>query len=156
MRYNITRFVESDWYEIEPREEARASLEAVKSECIFKETYLNGMPFFTYRQDGKVIMIYGIVYQGCGTYMPAVLPSKYIRKYAKTAIKLLFDYYAMYVPRNVRRLEAHCDIMDREAIRLAEHFGFSIIGIRHNASAEGHDQLIMERLVACDPRKVMK
>ena len=44
--------------------------------------------------------------------------------------------------------------MDKKAIRLAKHFGFSIIGIRHYATAEGHDQVILERLLCIDHRKI--
>lgn len=156
MQYSIEKFKLEDWEEIEPREEVIPDLLAAKEETIFKEVYLNGMPFFTYRQDGKIIMIYGMLYEGCGTYVPSIIISKYINKYMKTAIKLLYEYYATYVGKNVRRLEAYCDIMDVKAIRLAQHFGFQIIGIRHHATAEGHDQAILERLTTCDPRKVSK
>lgn len=70
-------------------------------------------------------------------------------------MELLYAYYNEYTnAKEIRRLEAKCDIEDPGAIRLARHFGFDIIGIRHNASAEGHDQVIMERLVNCDPRKI--
>jgi len=53
-------------------------------------------------------------------------------------------------------MEAYCDIMDVKAVRLAKHFGFDVVGIRHNASAAGNDQVILERLTWCDIRKTRR
>lgn len=156
MNYRIDAFKISDWDEIEPREELKVSLENLKKEAVYADVYSKGMPFFTCRIDGKVVAIYGMLFGGEGTYMPSVLVCKDIDRYKKTVIKLFFDYFATYVPRMARRLEAYCDIMDKKAIRLAKHFGFEIVGIRHYASPEGHDQVIMERLVCSDVRKVRK
>ena len=150
----VERFKLQDWDDIEPREELKYQLAELKEDSKFyKEVWTMGMPFFTYRYKGEVLAIYGMTYHGAGTYVPSVILSKNIGVRVKTVFKLMQDYYAMYVARNARRLEASCDIMDEKAIRLAKHFGFSPIGIRHYASAEGHDQVIMERLVLVDPRK---
>lgn len=154
MSCNVTKFVLSDWDDIEARTELIPALTSAKDEAVWKEVYTNGMPFFTYRENDVIIMIYGMIYAGSGTYIPTLVASKYIKKYAKTAIKLLYDYYATYVPIKVKRLEAYCDVTDSQALRLASHFGFSAIGIRHNATVDGHDQVILERLVSLDHRKV--
>lgn len=156
MNYKVERFKTSDWYEIDIREEAKADYELAKKEFIYKEAYTNGMPFFTLRADGKVVFIYGFMYGGMGTYHPTVMVSKDIRRHLRKMITLCYEYFATYVPRTCRRMEAYCDIMDEKAIALAKHFGFSIIGIRHNATAEGHDQVILERLTTIDHRKVMR
>lgn len=156
MQYSIEKFHTDHWYEIEPRPEAAADLEAIRKEIIFKEVYTGGMPFFTLRADGKIVVIYGFMYSGNGTYHPAVIASKDISKHKKKVIKLFYEYFATYVPRNCRRMETYCDIMDVKAVRLARHFGFDIIGIRHNASAAGHDQVILERLTTVDHRKIQR
>lgn len=156
MNYKVDAFKLSDWDEIEPREELKVSLEHLKRDVVYEEVYQKGMPFFTCRIDGKVIAIYGMLYGGEGTYMPSVLVCKDVHKYMKTLVKLFYGYFATYVPRTCRRMEAYCDIMDKKAIRLAKHFGFEPVGIRHYASPEGHDQVIMERLCCCDSRKVRK
>ena len=156
MNYRVDKFTVQDWYELEPREEVKATLEELKKEAIFKDSYTNGMPFFTVRVDDKIIAIYGMMDGGCGTYLPSILASKYISKYTKLIIKLFYEYFALYVPKSCRRMEAFCDIMDVKAIRLAKHFGFDVIGIRHNASAEGHDQVIMERLTTCHKAKIRR
>lgn len=152
--YTIERFKKEDWYEIEPRPEGKATLEAIRKEAIFNDVYTKGMPFFTLRADGEIIVIYGFMYGGCDTFHPAVIAGKNIRKHVIKVIKLFYDYFATYVPRSCRRMEAYCDIMDSKAMNLAKHFGFDVVGIRHNASAEGHDQAILERLVLIDHRKI--
>ena len=154
MSCSVTRFKVQDWDEIVTRPEARESLESLKKEAIWEEVYTKGMPIFTYREDEGIVMIYGMLYMGCGTFMPVIVAGELMARHAKTVIKLLWQYYATYVPANARRLEAYCDIMDVKAVRLTERFGFTPIGIRHNSSVEGHDQVIMERLVNCDARKV--
>lgn len=156
MRYRVDAFKLSDWDDINPREELKASLASLKKDVTYAEAYTRGMPFFTLRADDEIIVIYGMMYGGDGTFIPSVLPSKNMHKHAKKVIKLFYEYFATYVPRNARRLEAYCDIMDTKALTLAKHFGFDLIGIRHYASAEGHDQAILERLVLCDVRKVRK
>ena len=153
MQYSLDRFKREDLYEIEPREELIEDLEAAKNEAIINDIYTNGMPFFTLRANGKIIVIYGFVYTGCGTYMPTVVASKYTHNHIRKVIQIFYDYFATYVPKDCRRLEAYCDIMDEKALRLAKHFGFDVVGIRHNASADGHDQAILERLTRCDIRK---
>lgn len=153
MKYRVDKFKPLDWHEIIPRPEAAADLEVIKREFIFKDAYTNGMPFFTLRADDEIIAIYGFMYEGGGSYMPAVIPGQNLHKHTKKVIKLFYEYFATYVPRDCRRMEAYCDIMDEKAIRLAKHFGFEIVGIRHYATAEGHDQAIMERLLLMDPRK---
>lgn len=153
MKYRVDKFKLSDWNEIVPRPEAAADLEAIKREVIFNDVYTNGMPFFTLRADDEIIVVYGFMYSGCGTYMPAVIAGENLHKHVKKVIKLFYEYFAVYIPRDCRRMEAYCDIMDEKAIRLAKHFGFEITGIRHYATAAGHDQAIMERLLLMDPRK---
>ena len=153
MKYRVDRFKVSDWDEIVPRPEAAADLENIKKEVIFNDVYTNGMPFFTLRADDEIIVIYGFMYEGCGSYMPAVIAGENLHKHVKKIIKLFYEYFATYVPSNCRRMEAYCDIMDEKAIRLAKHFGFEIVGIRHYATASGHDQAILERLTLPDPRK---
>lgn len=154
MRYSLEEFKTEDWYEIEPREEAAADLEAIRNETIYEKAFTNGMPFFTLRSEGKIVVIYGFMYAGCGSYMPCVIASKDIYRHTKKVIKVFYEYFATYVPKDCRRLEAYCDIMDEKALRLAKHFGFDIVGIRHYASAEGHDQAILERLTLHEIRKV--
>lgn len=156
MQYSLVKFDPKDWHEIEPREEAAADLEALKSEAIFKEIYTGGMPFFTLRYGEEIIVIYGFMYSGNGTFHPAIIPGKNLHKHTKKIVKLFYEYFATYVPRMCRRMETYCDIMDTKAIRLAKHFGFEVIGIRHNASAAGHDQVILERLTTMDPRKIKR
>ena len=153
MKYRVDKFKLSDWKEIVPRKEAAADLEVIKSEVIFNDVYTAGMPFFTLRADEEIIVIYGFMYAGCGTFMPAVIAGENMHKHVKKVIRLFYEYFATYVPSNCRRMEAYCDIMDEKAIRLAKHFGFEITGIRHYATAEGHDQAILERLTLVDPRK---
>ena len=63
MQYSITKFKTDDWYEIEPREEAAADLEAIRKEVIYNDVYTNGMPFFTVRADDEIIVIYGFIQQ---------------------------------------------------------------------------------------------
>ena len=154
MQYSITRFKTDDWYEIEPREEAAADLEAIRKEVIYNDVYTNGMPFFTVRADDEIIVIYGFIYAGCGSYMPCVIAGKNMHKHVRKVMALFYEYFATYVPKDCRRLEAYCDIMDEKALRLARHFGFDVVGIRHYASAAGHDQAILERLVLHEIRKV--
>jgi hypothetical protein len=156
MNYSVERFKVSDWDEIDIREEAKADFEVSRREAVIKEVYTNGMPFFTLRADGKVIFIYGFMYGGMGTYHPAVMASKDLRKHTRKVIQLCYDYFATYVPSSCRRMEAFCDIMDTTAVNFAKKFGFNIIGIRHNATAEGHDQVILERLTLADPRKIKR
>ena len=153
MNYSIEKFKISDWEEIDVRDEAKADFEVLKHEIIYNEIFTNGAPFFTFRCDNKVLAIYGFSYGGMYTYYPCIVADKELHKHTRKMVELIYDYFAYYVPKNCRRLEAYCDIMDKKAIRLAQHFGFSIIGIRHYASAEGHDQAIMERLTFTDPRK---
>lgn len=153
MKYRVDKFKLSDWNEIKPRPEAAADLEVIKTEVIFNDVYTNGMPFFTLRADDEIIVVYGFMYAGNGTYMPAVIAGENLHKHVKKVIKLFYEYFATYVPRTCRRMEAYCDIMDEKAIRLAKHFGFEIVGIRHYATADGHDQAILERLTLVDPRK---
>lgn len=156
MNYSVEKFKVSDWDEIDIREEAKADFEAIKKETVFKEVYTNGMPFFTLRADGKVVFIYGFMYGGMGTYHPAIMASKDLRRHIRKVVELCYEYFATYVPRSCRRMEAYCDIMDSKANALAKHFGFDVIGIRHNATAEGHDQMILERLTTVDHRKVQR
>lgn len=156
MHYKIEAFKLSDWDEIEPREELKAQLASLKKDVTYAEIYERGMPFFTLRADDEIIVIYGMMWGGDGTFIPAVLAGKNMHKHLRKVIPLFYEYFATYVPRKARRLEAYCDIMDTKAMTLAKHFGFDIIGIRHYASAEGHDQAILERLVLCDSRKVRK
>lgn len=156
MPYKIEKFKVEDWYNIEPRKEVQATLDILKEEVLWQDAYTNGMPIFTMWENNEIVMIYGFLYSGCHTYCPVLIPCKDIHKYTKHIIKLFYDYFATYIPRNCRRLEAYCDIMDVKAIRLAKHFGFNPIGIRHNATAEGHDQVILERLTYADPRKIRK
>lgn len=155
MNYNYTvdKFKTSDWNEVEVRPEAQDDFELTKKEMIYKEVFTNGAPFFTFRCNGEVMAIYGFSYGGMYTYYPFIIASKYLYKHTRKMVELIYDYFAFYVPKSCRRLEAYCDIMDKKAVRLAQHFGFSIIGIRHYASANGHDQVIMERLMNMDPRK---
>ena len=47
MKYSVERFKISDWYDIDPRPEAKDDLEAIKKEVIYNDVYTNGMPFFT-------------------------------------------------------------------------------------------------------------
>ena len=154
MQYSVDKFKHADLHEIEVRDELIEDLEAAKNEAIINDMYTNGMPFFTLRADGKIIVIYGFVYTGCGTYMPTVVASKYTYQHRRKVIQVFYDYFATYVPHNCRRLEAYCDIMDEKALRLARHFGFDLIGIRHNASARGNDQAILEKMTLHDIRKV--
>lgn len=157
MQYKIDAFKIQDWFDIDPRDEVAADLESIRQDVpFFKEIYTGGAPFFTLRYGDEIIMIYGFLYSGNGSYHPSLIPSKNISKHKKIAVKLIHEYFATYVPRTCRRLETYCDIMDTKAIRLAKHFGFDIIGIRHSASANGHDQAIMERLTFVDPRKVQR
>lgn len=156
MPYSVERFKVSDWKEIEVRDEARADFEVTTKEVIFNEIFTNGAPFFTVRYNGKVIACYGFSYGGMGTYFPCICADKTLYKHAKKMVKLFYEYFATYVPRNCKRLEAYCDIEDKKAMNLAKHFGFSIIGIRHNATVEGHDQAIFERLTTIDHRKMRK
>lgn len=156
MQYSIERFKVSDWDEIDIREDAKADFDLMRKELIFKEVYTNGMPFFTLRADGKVVFIYGFMYGGMGTYHPAVMASKDLHKHTRKVVQLCYDYFATYVPRSCRRMEAYCDIMDTRAVALAKRFGFDVIGIRHNATAEGHDQVILERMTSVDPRKIKR
>lgn len=153
MKYSVERFKWSDLEELIPRSEAAADLEIIKKEVIFNDVYTNSMPFFTLRADDEVIVVYGFMYSGCGTYMPSVIAGQNLHKHTKKVIKLFYEYFATYVPSDCRRMEAYCDIMDEKAIRLAKHFGFEIVGIRHYATADGHDQAILERLLLIDPRK---
>lgn len=153
MNYSVERFKPSDWEEIEVRPEAAADFVLTKTELIWKEVCTNGMPFFTLRADGKVIFIYGFTYGGMYTYHPAVIMSKDAVKHVKKIVTLCYEYFATYVPRTCRRMESYCDIMDTKAVAFAKHFGFDVIGIRHNATAEGHDQVILERLTTVDHRK---
>lgn len=150
---DVQRFKVSDWYDIDPREENKEDLETLKSNIEWEKLYLR-VPFFTYRHEGEIIMIYGMIYAGCGTYTPAIILSKHAKKYKISIIKLLYAYYNEYTRTDVRRLEAQCDVQDAEAIRLAKHFGFDIIGIRHMAAANWHDQVVLERLVLHDARKI--
>lgn len=156
MPYSIEQFNPKHWNEVEPRPEAAADLEAIKKEVIFKEIFTGGMPFFTLRYKGEIIVIYGFMYSGNGTFHPAVIAGKNIHKHVKKVVTLFYEYFATYVPRSCRRMETYCDIMDTKAVRLAQHFGFVPIGIRHNASAEGHDQIIFERLTNVDHRKIKR
>ena len=156
MSYSVTKFKISDWYDIEPREEAKDDLEAIKKEVIYNDVYTNGMPFFTLRYNNEIIVIYGFMYGGCGSYFPAVIAGKNMHKHLRKVIPLFYEYFATYVPRTCRRMEAYCDIMDTKALTLAKHFGFDIIGIRHCSSAAGHDQAILERLTLVDHRKIMR
>lgn len=156
MQYSVDKFKWEDLFDIEPREELEDDLRAAQEEAIINDVYTNGMPFFTLRADGRIIIIYGFVYTGCGTYMPTVVASKYTHKHTRKVIQVFYDYFATYVPKDCRRLEAYCDIMDEKALRLAKHFGFDLIGIRHNASARGNDQAILEKMTLHDIRKVRK
>ena len=154
MQYSVDRFKREDFNEIEPREELIEDLEAAKNEAIINDVYTNGMPFFTLRADGEIIAIYGFIYVGCGTYMPNLLAGKNMHRHIRRVMHAFYEYFATYVPKDCRRLEAYCDIMDEKALRLAKHFGFDIIGIRHYASARGNDQAILEKMVLHEIRKV--
>jgi hypothetical protein len=156
MSYSVERFKLSDWDDLVPRPEAAADFEVIKNEIIFKEAYTNGMPFFTLRYNGEIIVVYGFMYAGMGTYFPAVVAGCNMHKHVRKVLTLFYEYFATYVPRDCRRMEAYCDIMDVKAVTLAKHFGFDVVGIRHNATASGNDQVILERLVLMDPRKVMR
>ena len=64
MQYNDTneRFKFSDLDEIEVRPELQASLEELKREFpTYRITYMEALPIFTYRSNGEIIMIYGII-----------------------------------------------------------------------------------------------
>ena len=156
MAYSIEKFKTSDWDEIEVRDEALADFNIIKKEMIYKEIYNNGAPTFTLRYNEKVLAIYGFSYGGMGTYFPYVCADKELYKHTKKMVKLFYEYFAKYIPTACKRMEAYVDITDKKAMRLAQHFGFSIIGIRHYATAEGHDQAIFERIVCCDHRKMKK
>ena len=156
MAYSIERFKITDWDEIEVREEARADFEIIKKEVIYGEIYTNGAPFFTVRYNGKVIAVYGFSYGGMGTYFPCICADKELYKHSVKMVKLFYDYFAYYVPVTCKRMEAYVDVTDKKAMKLAQHFGFSIIGIRHYATAEGHDQAIFERIMCFDHRKMKK
>ena len=156
MPYSIERFKISDWDELDVREEARADFNMIRKEIIFGEVYTNCAPFFTLRYNGKVLACYGFSYGGMGTYFPCICADKELKNHAIKIVKLFYDYFAVYVPKDCRRMEAYCDVTDKKAMRLAKHFGFSIIGIRHYATAEGHDQAIFERIMCFDHRKMKK
>ena len=151
--YSVDRFKVSDWDELEVRDEAKDDFELIKKEVIFNEVFTNGAPAFTLRCNGKALAVYGFSYGGMYTYYPFIVADKELHKHTRKLVALIYEYFSVYVPKNCRRLEAYCDIMDKKAVRLAQHFGFSIIGLRHYASAKGHDQVIMERLTFTDPRK---
>ena len=154
MSYSVTPFKLEDWENIEVRDEAKADFLMIKNEIIYNEIFTNGAPFFTVRYNDKVLAVYGFSYGGMGTYFPCIVASKDLHKHVHKMVRLFYDYFAMYVPKDCRRMEAYCDIMNKKAIRLAQHFGFSIIGLRLYASAEGHDQIILERLNCTDHRKI--
>lgn len=156
MSYSITRFVTEDFNNIDVREEYKPDFDIMKTELIFNEIFTNGALFFTLRYNTEIIAIYGFSYGGLGTYFPCVVMSKQGHKHVRKIVKCFYEYFALYVPTNCRRMEAYCDIMDKKAIRLASFFGFSIIGLRHYATAKGHDQIILERLLCMDHRKIKK
>ena len=116
MNYSIEAFKLSDWKDIEPREELRAQLEDIKKEILYIDIFTKGMPFFTLRADGEIIVIYGMLWGGSGTYVPSVIAGKNIKKHLRKVIQIFYEYFATYVPRTCRRMEAHCDIMDTKAI----------------------------------------
>lgn len=152
--YEVRKFKKQDWFDIEPKEEARASLEFMRKNYDYEAIFTKMMPFFTFLVDGEIILIYGCMDGGCRTYYPMLIPGKNITKYKKTVVNLCYQYYAKYIPVHVTRLEAYCDLEDPATVRFAKYFGFDIVGIRHAGSAEGHDQAIMERLMFYDKRKV--
>lgn len=144
----ITKLKDSDFFKIEVRPELQKELDLLKSKKELRAVYFNYSPFFALKDeaDTSVIMIYGMISNGFGTYTPMLLPSASLDKHKLLVIKCIYDYVQKYVGNDIRRFEASCDVTDKTAIRFAKWFGFETIGIRRDATCSGSDQLILERL----------
>lgn len=146
MPYKVLRFKMSHLEDFKPRKEQIVDLEAFRECKITRESWIRRFESFTLFYEDKPIMIYGFMSGGYGTYYPVILSSEDIDKHRFAVIRCLYDCAEKYVGSDVRRFEAYVNAEDKKANRFARYFGFEPVGIRRQASVDGKDQIIYERL----------
>lgn len=130
----------------EPREVQVKELEHLKKYMEHQHLWCHVLPIFTLFADDKPVMLYGMSNNGFGTYTVMVFASEGVDKCTHTMVRCLYKYVEDFVGSDVRRFEAHVSMIDEPAKRLAKFFGFELIGIRRQATPNGDDQGIYERL----------
>ena len=145
-KYTITRFKLEDIDKMNVRKEHKAEALFIRDNVTYHDIYLNGFPFYTLQYENVPILIYGFHNSGVGTYSPLVLVAEEISSHKFAVIRALFKYAVEVIGSDCRRLEAYVKVEDAPAKRLAEMFGFEMIGLRRNSTLEGGDEIIYERL----------
>lgn len=146
MRYRVVKFKEEHFNTFDVRDEQRADLECLLAHPEWKRLWEGSLPMFTLFADDKPIMIYGMAASGIGTYFPQAFVGKGIYKHVRAVVRCMYDYVEKFVGDDVRRLEAAVAVDDKQAQRFVEFFGFEPIGYRRQATIEGKDQILYERL----------
>lgn len=146
MPYRVVKFNRSHFDNFDVRDEQKMDLECLLSHNDWKKMWEGELPMFTLFYDDKPLMMYGMQNSGIGTYFPQAFVGKDIYKHTRAVVRCLYDYVEKFVGKDVRRLEAYVAVDDIKAQRLVEFFGFEVIGYRRQATIDGKDQIIYERL----------
>lgn len=132
---------------IKVRPELQKELEAIRQSQALMNVYLKQGRFLTlFNSDSEIVMIYGMINSGFGTYIPMVLPGSILDKHKFSVVRCIYKYVDTYVGPDVRRFEVTVTVGDDTALKFAKWFGCEIAGLRRQSSCTGEDQLILERL----------
>lgn len=144
--YRIEKFKKEHLVTFDIRSELSSEIAFFKDNEHLQELWQFKMSIFTLLYDNKPILIYGMQSLGTGTYFPMVYAGKGIDKHKFAVVRCIYDYVEKFVGKDVRRFEASVDATDKKANRLVRFFGMEPIGIRRQATLDGNDQIIYERL----------
>lgn len=145
MRYSVKKFKMEHLNGFKHRSEQVPELEYLKAKDTYQDLWEHKLPIFTLFADKEPILIYGMCAY-LGTYTPMVFAAEGIDKHRFYVVRCLYDYVEKFVGDDVRRFEATVLATDKKANRLAQFFGFEAVGIKRQASIDGQDQILYERL----------
>lgn len=155
MPYSERDFQEEDLRKVCKYENQIEEIEYVQGNPIELEIYNSTPKFRTLLYNDEIVCIFGCPYGGYRTYIPALIPGQCMKRHLRRVITFLYKYFLTHIPMDVQRLEAAIDAEDKVALRFAQYFGFDIIGLRHQACVNGHDQVVVERLCSKTKKEAM-
>ena len=144
--YRIEKFNAEHIDTFDVREEIYSEILFFKKNKDLQALWQYKLPILTLFYKDKPILIYGMQSAGTGTYFPMAYAGKGIDKHKFAVVRCIYDYADKFVGNDVRRFEASVDALDKKANRFVRFFGMEPIGIRRQATLDGNDQIIYERL----------
>lgn len=144
--YRIEKFKKEHFDKFDIRKEILSEVLFFKESKYLQELWQYKLPVLTLFYKNKPILIYGMQNAGTGTYFPMAYAGRGIDKHKFAVIRCIYDYVDRFVGNDVRRFEASVDALDKKANRFVKFFGMEPIGIRRQATLDGNDQIIYERL----------